>query len=282
MKVIIVGAKGMLGTAVAERFSTQHETFAYGHEQLDIADFGAVRGAIEGLKPDWVINCAAITNVDNCEHDPLRAYRVNALGPWNLAAACEGARARLVHLSTDYVFDGTKAEPYIESDRTNPINAYGRSKLEGELRVRAVTCQCYIVRTAWLFGPREENFLPWVLDVGTKQSPVYLVDDQWGSPTYVADVAEGIAWLLEQAPLYGVYHLVNRGSCTRRQLGEVALRAAGIETPVEGIPMSALPRPARRPVHTPLRNWMLEVRGGWNAPPYQDAVERFMKAWLSR
>ncbi len=283
MKVLVVGAKGMLGGAVVEYLAaTGEEVCACGRQELDITDYGAVQQAVQAVKPDWIINCAAATDVDRCENEPYWAHRVNALGPWNLAAATTLVRAGLVQVSTDYVFDGTKREAYLESDPANPINAYGRSKLEGEEHTAAVAEKYFVLRTAWLFGPKRNNFLPWVLEVARKQSPLHLVEDQWGSPTYVRDLAEGIGWLIKEAPLYGLYHVCNQGQCTRKQLAEVALRAAGIDTSVEGIPMSAMPRPAVRPVFTPLRNRNLELRGGWNARPYQEAVEDFVRSWLSR
>ncbi len=282
MRVAVVGAAGMLGKAVVQRFTDSgDEVGAYTRAQLDVTDGLAVRQAVEATRPAWVINCAAQADVDHCENNVLEAYRINALAPWNLAAACRSVGAGLVQVSTDYVFDGTKVEPYIETDPTRPINVYGKSKLEGEMHVAAVAEKYYVVRTAWLFGPTKNNFVPWVLEVAKSQPSLHLIDDQWGSPTYVADLAEGISWLARQAPLYGVYHVVNRGQCTRKQLAEMAISAAGLHTPVEGIPMSALPRPAPRPARTPLRNWALDLRGGWNARPYQEALEDFVRSWLS-
>jgi len=281
MKIAVTGAAGMLGAVVAGHLRGAHQVLALTRQELDITLPNHVFATLERERPDWVINCAAYTDVDGCERDPDRAFRVNAHGPWHLAAACAQLDIGLVQVSTDYVFDGEKNEPYIESDAVRPLNRYGQSKLEGEQRVAALCRKYFIVRTAWLFGPKENNFIPWVLRAAGEKDCLELVDDQWGSPTYVADLAWGIGRLLE-SPLYGLYHLVNLGHCTRKELAQQAIRAAGLQTPLKGIPSRALPRPAHRPRFSALRNYALELRGEWNMLPYEQAVAEFVSALSKR
>ncbi|MEW6229716.1 MAG: dTDP-4-dehydrorhamnose reductase, partial [Bacillota bacterium] len=183
MKVLITGAKGMLGQdMVAEFQKRDYEAHAADHETLDITDIQAVRATITALKPDLVVNCAAYTNVDKAESELEVAMKVNGLGPRNLALACEATGAVLLHISTDYVFDGEKEGPYEIWDTPNPINVYGKSKLWGENYIRSLMHRYFIVRTSWLFGKGGRNFVTTMLELAKRGEPIRVVNDQRGCP----------------------------------------------------------------------------------------------------
>ena len=198
MKVLITGAKGMLGQDMVAEFQRRdYEVHAADHQTLDITDIQAVRAAITALRPDIVVNCAAYTDVDKAESEPEIAMRVNGLGPRNLALACEATGAVLLHISTDYVFDGEKEGPYEIWDTPNPINVYGKSKLWGENYVRSLMHRYFIVRTSWLFGKGGRNFVTTMLELAKRGEPIRVVNDQRGCPTYTVDLARACVDLVE-------------------------------------------------------------------------------------
>ncbi|MGB9301319.1 MAG: dTDP-4-dehydrorhamnose reductase, partial [Anaerolineae bacterium] len=212
MRIVITGALGQLGRSLQEVLQG-HELLLLDLPEHDVTDPGII-SAIGSYQPDVVIHAAAMTDVDGCELDPDSAYRINALGTRNVADACQTCHAALLYVSTDYVFDGTKGEPYLEFDDPNPLSVYGRSKLAGEVLVRDLLTRYYIVRTAWLYGPGGRNFVTKILGLAAHREDLSVVTTEVGSPTYAPDLAEAIARLIEH-PLYGTYHLVNEGSCSR-------------------------------------------------------------------
>ena len=248
MRVLVTGAGGQLGLELAEVLPQRgHETVALSRAELDVADAGAVERVLEERAPDLVINAAAYTDVDGCETEGDLAYSVNALGPRNLAQACERLGCELLHVSTNYVFDGEEERPYEPFDLPRPISAYGRTKLAGEELVKHLTRRWYVVRSAGVYG-RGRNFVRTMLRLGAERGVLKVKDDEFISPTYARDLAEGIAGIAEDGR-YGIYHLTNAGSCSWYQFTREIFDLAGVDTEVIPIPRSEYPLPAARPAY---------------------------------
>jgi dTDP-4-dehydrorhamnose reductase len=250
MKILLTGAKGQLGQALHQTLVSSDVT-ALDHLQLDITKLTDVRSAIYALYPDVVINAAAYNNVDGAESDPLAAYRGNALGPRNLAIATAAAGIPLLHVSSDYVFDGTSTRPYHEFDRPQPLSVYAASKLAGEEAVRVLNPKHYLVRTAWLYSAVGKNFAKTICALAQQQSQVRVVNDQVGSPTYVPHLAAAIARLIP-TQAFGTYHLANRGAASWYELTCALYRQLKIATPVQPITTPEFPQPAKRPAYSVL------------------------------
>ncbi len=248
MKILVAGAGGQLGQELAEILPGRgHETIALARNGLDITDASSVNKNIGRHAPDLVINAAAYTDVDGCETEPETAYAVNATGPRNLAQACGEEGCDLLHVSTNYVFDGEDGRPYEPFDPPRPISAYGRTKLAGEEYVKHLCNRWYVVRTAGVYG-RGHNFVRTMLRVGKERDALKVKDDEFVSPTYARDLAQGIAEVVENK-LYGLYHLTNAGSCSWYEFTREILDLAGIETEVQPIPAAEYPLPAARPAN---------------------------------
>ena len=250
MRILLTGASGQLGHAVRRVFS-RHEVVARAHTALDVADVSGVEAALDETRPDLLLNAAAYTAVDRAEDEPEAAYRANREGPRALAVATARRGIPLLHVSTDYVFDGEKGTPYVESDATHPLGVYGTSKLAGEDEVRRANSRHFIVRTAWLYGPVGRNFALTLAAVAAREPKLRVVDDQWGSPTYAPHLAAALERLVE-SEAWGTHHLVNAGVTSRCEFARALLRALGSATPLEPIPTSAWPTRARRPRNTAL------------------------------
>ena len=248
MRVLLTGAGGQLGLELSEILPDRgHEVVALDRQGLDVADPDAVEGAFEECSPELVVNAAAYTNVDRCEEATDLAYSVNALGPRNLAQACERRGCELLHVSTNYVFDGRGERPYEPFAPPNPISAYGRTKLAGEELVTRLTNRWYVVRSAGVYG-RGHNFVRTMLRVAEERDSLKVKDDEFISPTYARDLAKGIAGIVEDGR-YGLYHLTNAGSCSWYEFTREIFRLAGVETEVVPIPGSEYPLPAARPAN---------------------------------
>jgi dTDP-4-dehydrorhamnose reductase len=230
---------------------TNHEVTATTRLELDVTDRTSVDRAVERARPDAVINCAAYTDVDSAEHEPEAAMRVNAEGARNVAAAAAAQRASVLYVSTDYVFDGRKGEPYVESDEPNPQSSYGASKLAGEVDTAAVNAQHYIVRSSWLFGTAGRNFAATMLDLGERESQVVVVRDQVGAPTYTAHLAEGLVRLIETGA-FGLYHMAAGGQCSWYDFALAIFDRAGVACRVLSTTTDELARPAPRPEYSVL------------------------------
>jgi len=251
-KILVSGSGGQLGLELAALLPWRgQEVVALSKEELDVADFGAVMLALEKHSPDVVVNAAAYTNVDGCETETDLAYSINALGPRNLAQLCEERGCDLLHVSTNYVFDGESERPYEPFDTPNPISAYGRTKLAGEEYVRQLTNSWYVVRSAGVYG-RGHNFVRTMLRLGMEREVLKIKDDEYISPTYAVDLAEGIAEVIE-AGRYGLYHLTNAGSCSWYEFAKEIFELAGVEVEVVPVPGSEYPLPAARPANGVLR-----------------------------
>ncbi|CAI2136932.1 dTDP-4-dehydrorhamnose reductase [Serratia fonticola] len=206
MKVLLTGSKGQLGSCFQDRLPADWEIWATDSDVLDITDFSAVRAAVADFKPNIIVNAAAYTAVDKAETEHEPAALINAVGPENLAIAAKEIGARLVHVSTDYVFDGTASTPYIETDMTNPLGVYGQTKLDGEIAVTAVQPEAIIIRTAWVFSEYGNNFVKTMLRLAKERDTLNIVADQYGCPTYAGDIAQAIITLLQKNAEGGVYH----------------------------------------------------------------------------
>jgi dTDP-4-dehydrorhamnose reductase len=275
MKLLVTGAAGMLGrevVAAAQRLG--HEVAAWDLPESDLTDAGATLAAIRRLEPRAVVNCAAYTNVDAAESDEATATLVNGDAAGNVARACAAAGARLVHVSTDYVFDGSKREPWIESDATSPLGAYGRSKLHGEDLVRAELPDHAIVRTAWLFGPHGPNFVSTMLRLAAERDEVQVVTDQVGSPTFAGHLAPALVDMAERTDT-GIFHGAGSGSCSWYELTLEAYDAAGVACRVLPTTAEQFARPAPRPAYSVLGS---EREHPITLPPWQEGVRAHLAA----
>jgi dTDP-4-dehydrorhamnose reductase len=271
MKVLITGAGGQLGRALQAALANDDLT-ALTHAQLDIARLRDVSEAIAVNLPDIVINTAAYTNVDGAETEREEAYRCNALGPRNLALATSARHIPLLHVSTDYVFDGSSEKPYHEFDRTNPLSVYGKSKLAGEQAVVDCNPRHYIVRTAWLYSTEGKNFPRTILSLSSRDE-VRVVSDQYGSPTYAPHLAEAIAELIDTGA-YGVYHIAGNGGASWYELTLKLYQLCGIGTRVRPVATSEFPRPAVRPrysVLTSIQDPQILL------PPWEEGLAEFSR-----
>ncbi|HEX8074895.1 MAG TPA: dTDP-4-dehydrorhamnose reductase [Thermoleophilaceae bacterium] len=252
MKILVTGAAGMLGRDVvrAARF-VNHEVVGLSRQELDVTDERAVRRAMRREAPDAVVNCAAYTNVDGAEDDEPAALRLNGAAAGIVAAAAAEAGASVVYPSTDYVFDGTKGEPYVESDETDPRSAYGRTKLAGEAHTAAANPRHYVVRTSWLFGAGGSNFVETMLRLGRDHGEVVVVRDQVGCPTYTGHLADALIRLLD-GESYGVHHIAGDGECSWFDFAVEIFRQAGVEARALSCTTEEFPRPAPRPAYSVL------------------------------
>ena len=271
MKILLTGAGGQLGRCIVAAYK-RYEVVALGRRDLDITKLSKVREAIIAHRPDLLINASAFNDVDGAESNSAEAYAVNALGPRNLAVATAAHRVPLLHVSTDYVFDGASKRPYHEFDRINPLSVYAASKFAGEDAIRSLNPQHYIVRTAWLFWEEGKNFLLSMHGLAAR-TQLKVVSDQYGSPTYVPHLATGISRVIETGA-YGTYHLAGQGGASRWELVSELFRCLEIDTPV--LPASHLefPAPASRPCYSVLAS-IQDPR--IELPPWQEGVREF--AW---
>lgn len=270
----MTGAKGMLASDIQRVLSPKEELIPFSKEELDITDSKKVIEVISSLKPDVVIHCAAFTNVDQCELEPDKAYLVNTVGTWAVASACAQVNATMVYISTDYVFDGRKNNPYVEIDEPNPLNVYGKSKLGGE-KVISFLHRYFIVRTAGLYGSKGKNFVTTILSKAKEGQPLKVVADQVVSPTYTYDLAEAISQLI-YSPFYGIFHIVNQGEVSWYEFAREILRLAGIDTPVKPITSSEWPSPAKRPPYSALRSLAWESFGFPPLRRWRSALSDFL------
>ena len=275
MRILITGSKGQLGRELG-RALEGHELFRFGRAEMDIED-PAITPAIVDTKCEVIIHAAALTDVDACELDPERAHRVNVTGTEHVAEAARRLGARLVYISTDYVFDGAKPEPYTEEDRTAPINVYGRSKLEGERTAQRHVPSALIVRTAWVYGLGAKNFVTEILRLARANKTLRVVDDQAGSPTWARDLAETIRELIRLGAS-GVVHVAGKGGCSRFELARAIVALRALDTEVVPTTTASFPRPARRPTSTVLAQHRL-AELGLSMPQWAESLRAFFKAF---
>lgn len=279
-RIGVFGAGGRLGRHLADAFAAAgHEVAAWTRPEVDIEDAARVAEAVRGLRPDVLVNAASLTDVDRSEAEPLQAWRTNAQGVAHVAEAATDAGAFLVHVSTDYVFDGERTEgAYVEDDPVRPVNRYARSKAAGEEAARLLARRCAVVRVAWLFGGTgiKPDFVTWTLGLARRGKPIPAVSDQWGCPTYLPDIS---AWLLARISDIpeGTFHVVGPEATTRVEMARMILETAGVAGDLRPTPWAGIAARATRP-----RRLVLSIdrarRAGYAPRPLRDAVEAHVRS----
>jgi dTDP-4-dehydrorhamnose reductase len=289
MKIVVLGSGGRLGAALVREWRAGgDDVIGFNRQLLDIGDFASVRERLGGIEFDALVNCAALTNVDYCETHPEEADRLNGQAVANIADVCTRKHARCVHISTDYVFDGTKTEPYTEDDEARPISVYGASKLAGEHCLHAVSDRHLAVRVSWVFGPDRPSFVDQVLQRACEQEGVSAIADKIAVPTYTVDTARFLRPLLDEHRIDGVLHLCNSGACSWQEYGQFALDCAA----AAGLPLKARtvgPQKmadlkafiAKRPVYTAMSPDRFASLTGITPRTWQAAVEEYVReCWV--
>jgi dTDP-4-dehydrorhamnose reductase len=277
VKILLLGHKGMLGSDLFLKLNMGYEVVGLDKEEIDIVSASECEEAIKEIKPDIVINAAAYTNVDGCETAKDECFAVNAEAIKNIAGACRDKNIRIVHFSTDYVFDGTAKQPYKEDHQCNPINTYGASKMAGERYLRSLSENYILIRTAWLYGVNGKNFVQTILEKVKTTKKLTVVDDQTGSPTYTKDLATAVDLLITQNAK-GIFHITNRGNCSWYQFAVKILQEAGIhDIDVTPIRSDKLQRPAKRPAYSVLSMQKFIQTTGKTMQPWQLALQDYLK-----
>jgi dTDP-4-dehydrorhamnose reductase len=274
MKVTIFGASGLLGQVLMREWQGD-EVVGLSSRDVDLRDAERVRDAVQKTRPEWIVLSAAYTDVDGCESHQDLAFGVNRDGAVNVAAAAKGVGAKLVFLSSDYVFDGTKTSPYEIDDARNPQSVYGRSKAEAEVRLLDVLPECCIARTSWLFGAGGKCFPDTILKLAASRPALDVVNDQRGCPTYSVDLARAITALCRKNAS-GIVHVTNTGDCSWFDFAREIVMASGLSTEVRPISTQQMPRPARRPAYSVLSAKSIE-KLDIVMPTWQDALRRYLQ-----
>lgn len=268
----------MLGSDLLLKLPKEHEVVGMDKEEIDIVSPDECVKAIKEIEPNIVINAAAYTNVDGCESAKEECFAVNAEAVKNIAQVCRNKNIRIIHFSTDYVFDGTAKQPYKEDDQCNPINAYGESKLAGERYLQSLVDNYVLIRTSWLYGVKGKNFVQTILEKAKTTTTLSVVDDQVGSPTYTKDLAAAVDLLINQN-LKGIFHITNRGSCSWYQFAVKILQESGLDdVKVTSIKSDKLPRPAMRPAYSVLSMQKFIAATGKTMQPWQLALQDYLKS----
>jgi len=282
----LIGNRGMLGSDVEELLKTRSVRYIATDIDVDITDYAALSDFASYREIDRIINCSAYTAVDKAEEERDKAYSINADGAHNIARVAEHSGAVLIHVSTDYVFDGEKNGPYLEDDETNPLGVYGRSKLEGERRIISETDRYFIIRTAWLYGARGANFVRTMLRLFRERDEVRVVADQWGSPTYSKDLASAlISAAAGDSTRFGIYHFTNEGRTNwyefAREIYGQAVRYGRVKRDVDIVPIttSEYPTKARRPKNSYLSKEKIIRELGVECRAWRKALEEFIKKY---
>lgn len=283
-RIVIVGAGGRLGAALAREYGRDFDVVGFNHAQLDLGAPEQMRETLGRLEFDALINTAAQTNVDRCETHQEEAFALNGKAPGVLAEICAGKKARFIHVSTDYVFDGKKREPYTEEDQARPISVYGESKREGERQALEANEQALVVRMSWVFGPDRPSFIDWALGQARERDDVKAIADKWATPTYTLDLVELLKPLLSETNVSGVLHLANTGECTWQEYAQWALdccHAQGIPMKARTIGASTLAEMksfiATRPVYSVLSSAKYAQLTGLTPRPWREAVAAYVR-----
>ena len=282
MKVAVIGADGQLGQDVVRTFTGQgDEVRALNHQEIELSSLESVVAGLRSARPEVVVNTAAMHHVENCEQQPVRAHEVNAVGAKNLAIATQDLGSVLIHISTDYVFDGKKGKPYVESDEARPLNVYGRTKLEGELFVQEMNPRHYVLRTAALYGSHPcrakggQNFVDLMLRLARERGRVRVVDSEFTTPTATADVARQIA-ALSRSDAYGLYHATAEGSCSWHEFAREIFRVADVSVNLEVAAADEFPAKVPRPAYSVLENRGLKSHDLNLFRPWQEGLNAYL------
>ena len=283
-RILIVGAGGRLGAALAREYANHFKVVRFNHAQLDLGKPEQLRETLGGLDFDALINTAAQTNVDRCETEVEEAFALNGEAPGVLAEICARKKARFLHISTDYVFDGEKREPYTEEDAARPVSVYGESKLDGERRALEANERALIVRVSWVFGPDRPSFIDWAIGQAREKEEVKAIADKWATPTYTLDLATLLKPLLTETSVSGILHLANTGECSWQEYAQWALdccHAQGVPMKARTIGASSLAEMksfiAKRPVYSVLSSAKYEQLTGQRPRPWREVVADYVR-----
>ena len=283
MRVLVSGAKGMLGTDLCPIFAHRHDLHATDIDEMDVRQPDQVFRTFREFRPELVLHLAALTDVDGCEKTPDAAFQTNTIGTQIMALACRKFSAPMVYISTLSVFDGSKVEAYTEFDQPNPQSHYSRAKHQGELVVQTLLPEHYIVRAGWMFGggPKDKKFVAKIIDLARSRSVLQIVDDKFGSPVYTHDLAQGLLKLVETG-WYGTYHMLNTGApASRYEVAQHILRCASISNcRLDPVPSTYFPLPAPRPRMEAGRNLHLDLLGCSWMRPWPDALREYIETTL--
>ncbi len=279
MKILLIGANGQLGSDIAKILHSE-EVLPLAHADIEIAEEASVRSKIEDYSPDVVVNTAAYHRAADCEKNDLESFRINSIGAKNLAIACKKSKAILVHISTDYVFDGKKKEPYVESDSPGPLSVYGISKLAGEYYVKYLCPKHFIVRTSGLYGSAKcrakgGNFIDLMLRLAKEQDEIEVVNDEILTPTYTLDLARKIRDII-QTDYFGLYHITNNGSCSWYEFAEKIFEFYHMKVNLKAVSAERFPSGVKRPHYSVLRNYALEKIGMDDMRRWDAALKAFL------
>lgn len=279
MKIAVIGAKGMLGRELCRVLGAEHEILAWDIEEIDITEHPRTVTLLSEAHPDLIINSAVFVDLEGCEANPNKAWRINAVGAQNLALAAQHIGSDLLYISTDYIFDGNSETDYDEVAQPNPLNQYGRSKLAGERMSLQICPRTYSVRTAWLYGHTPGNYVDRVLKAAQKDGVVKMPDDQLESPTYTGHLAEAIRQLIATGA-YGIYNVTSLGACTRAEFAQYVLQQAGRSEPVEIVASAAINRVAKRPARPVLDCRLFQLVTGHTLPQWRQGIKDYLEASL--
>jgi len=276
-KVLIIGSEGRLGSVLSLTLKKFFDCITPPHRELDITNYTQTVENIKKFQPQVVINAAGFTDVDLCEKEKEKAFAVNAEGAKNVALGCKLIGAKCIYFSTDYIFDGKKAEPYKEEDTPSPLSIYGKSKLKGERYVREILDNYLIIRTSWLFSAYGSNFANTIIKLAREKKEIKMVSDQIGSPTYVPDLSIAVLSLLKN-DLKGIFHIANTGYCSWQEFAQKILNLIGSDLRLVPISLAQSERLAPRPFYSPLSIEKLQKFTGLVMPHWEDAVVRCLQA----
>lgn len=275
LKILVTGACGQLGSDILKELNSRGiDCVGTDIESLDLTSEEAVTDCINNLLPSAVIHCAAYTAVDNAQDEPERCELINAKASENVAKACENINAKLMYISTDYVFDGNGKKPFETDSKTSPLNVYGKTKLMGEQAVLKYCTRSFIVRTSWVFGKNGTNFVKTIIRLSNERDEISVVDDQFGSPTYTKDLAVLLCEMI-QGSQYGTYHATNEGYCSFSQFAREILKLNNSSAKIIGIKSEQYAAKATRPKNSRLSKKSLDNEGFSRLPSWQDALSRF-------
>ena len=276
MKVLVTGVKGQLGYDVVKDLEKRgHQPIGVDRDEMDLMDNEAIRTFIMNLKPEAIIHCAAYTAVDKAEEEVETCYQINAEAVKVISECAKELDVKLIYISTDYVFDGTKEGEYVETDLPNPINVYGASKLKGEQYVQTLLEKYYIVRISWVFGVNGNNFIKTMRRLGSERDELNIINDQVGSPTYTADLAPLLVDMME-TDKYGIYHATNEETCSWYEFANEIFKQSGIEVKTNPITTNQYPTAAKRPMNSKMSKVKLVESGFSLLPTWKDALTSYL------
>ena len=277
MKVLVTGVKGQLGYDVVKDLEKRgHQPIGVDRDEMDLMNNEAIRTFIMNLKPEAIIHCAAYTAVDKAEEEVETCYQINAEAVKVISECAKELDVKLIYISTDYVFDGTKEGEYVETDLPNPINVYGASKLKGEQYVQTLLEKYYIVRISWVFGVNGNNFIKTMRRLGSERDELNIINDQVGSPTYTADLAPLLVDMME-TDKYGIYHATNEETCSWYEFANEIFKQSGIEVKTNPITTDQYPTAAKRPMNSRMSKAKLKANGFNLLPTWQEALAHYLK-----